>query len=172
MFWYSLQKIPLHVFFLKGSSANNTDVGKKENSQEKSTLQLISSAYEKCEYEHISSWYIKSTLCKRFLNCKKNVKNKINQLLAKQFSILYSPFYLLNMYGDFAFSILVLSTKKRSTSFLKKVSFFRKCFKVKVSKTFTFRWLSHKNMPISQTEGYFKNPQHHFLEDLFLLVLK
>ena len=71
MFWYSLQKIPLHVFFLKGSSANNTDVGKIENSQEKSTLQLIYSAYEKCEYEHISSWYIKSTLCKRFLNCKK-----------------------------------------------------------------------------------------------------
>ena len=37
-----------------------------------------------------------------------------------------------------------------------------------------FQWLSHKNMQISQTEGYFENPLYHFLEEpiLLLLVLK
>ena len=41
------------------------------------------------------------------------------------------------LYGNDAFSILVLSTKKRYSSFLKKVFVFQKiCFKVKVLKTF------------------------------------
>ena len=37
-----------------------------------------------------------------------------------------------------------------------------------------FLWLSHKNMPISETEGYSKNPFYCFLEKhkVFLLVLK
>ena len=37
-----------------------------------------------------------------------------------------------------------------------------------------FQWLSYKNMPISQTEGYFKNPQGRFLEEpiIFLFALK
>ena len=30
---------------------------------------------------------------------------------------------------------------------------------------------SHKNMPISQTEGYFENPQNHFLEEPMLVLL-
>ena len=63
-------------------------------------------------------------------------------------------------YENDAFSILVLSTKKGYSSFLKKVFIFQKiCFKVKVLKRFKiFDRLSHKNMPISQTEGYFENP--------------
>ena len=36
------------------------------------------------------------------------------------------------------------------------------------------QWLSHKNMPISQTECNFKSPWHRFLGEpiLFLLALK
>ena len=41
------------------------------------------------------------------------------------------------LYGNVAFTILVLLTKKRYSSFLKKVFLFQKiCFKVKVLKTF------------------------------------
>ena len=41
------------------------------------------------------------------------------------------------LYGNDAFSILVLSTKKQLSSFLKKVFVIQKiCFKVKVLKTF------------------------------------
>ena len=58
------------------------------------------------------------------------------------------------------FSILVLSTKKRYSSFSKKVFVFQKiCFKIKVLNVQNFHWCSHKNMPISQTEGYFENPR-------------
>ena len=83
---------------------------------------------------------------------------------------------MIALYGSDAFSILVLSTKKRYSSFSKKVFVFQKtCFKVKVLKTFKIlHWLSHKNMRISQTEGYFENPWYRFLEEpmLFPLVLK
>ena len=42
-----------------------------------------------------------------------------------------------DFYGKDAFPILVLSTKKQYSSFLKKVSVFQKtCFEVKVFKTF------------------------------------
>ena len=75
-----------------------------------------------------------------------------------------------------AFSILVLSTEKRYPIFLKMVFIFLKiCFKVKVLKMFfNFQWLSHKNTPVSQTEGYFENPWYRFLEEsmLFMLALK
>ena len=37
-----------------------------------------------------------------------------------------------------------------------------------------FHWLSYKNVPVSQTEGYFENYYYRFLEEpiLFLLALK
>ena len=38
----------------------------KDTYREKSTLKLNSSAYEECEYGHLSRWYIKLTLFKRF----------------------------------------------------------------------------------------------------------
>ena len=79
-------------------------------------------------------------------------------------------------YGNDALSILVLSTKKRYLSFLKKVFVFQKiCFKVKVMGTIkSFSDCYIKNMPISQTEGYFENPPYRFLGEsiLFLLALK
>ena len=77
------------------------------------------------------------------------------------------------LYEIVAFSILLLSTKKRYSSFLKRVCVFQKtCFIVKALKS--FQWSSHKYMPISQTKGYFKNPYYLFLEKhmLFLLALK
>ena len=110
----------------------------------------------------------------------------IPQLLAKLPSLsqihfaLTVPFTLTSasdmvvLYGNDTFSILVLSTKKQDSSFLKKVSVFQKiCFRVEVLIRFKISRLSHKNMPISQTEGYFENPQYHLLEPmLFLLALK
>ena len=58
------------------------------------------------------------------------------------------------------FSILVISTKKRYSSFLKKVFVSQKIyFKIKVLKMFeTFTDCYNKNMPISRTDGYFENP--------------
>ena len=38
----------------------------KDTHREKSTLKLNSSAYEEYKYEHLSRWYIKLTLFKRF----------------------------------------------------------------------------------------------------------
>ena len=73
-------------------------------------------------------------------------------------------------------SILVVSTKKRYSSFLEKVFVFQKiCFKVKVLKTFqTFNGCHRKKKPIPQTEGYFESPLYRFSEEpmLFLLALK
>ena len=61
------------------------------------------------------------------------------------------------MNGNDVLSILVVSTKKRCSSFLKKVFVFQKtCFKVEVLKG--SHLMSHKNMSISQTERYFENP--------------
>ena len=59
---------------------------------------------------------------------------------------------------------------------MKKVFVFQKiCFKVEsIENIWNFHWLSHKNMPISQTEDYMENPSYRFLEKpiLFLLALK
>ena len=54
------------------------------------------------------------------------------------------------LYGNVVFSILVLSNKKRYSNFFKKT-----CFKVKALKKFPV--IVTQNMPLSQTEGYFKN---------------
>ena len=56
------------------------------------------------------------------------------------------------LYGNDALSILVLSIKKKYTSFLEKVFVFEKIC-VKVLKTLKLFRLS----PIFQTGGYFKN---------------
>ena len=59
------------------------------------------------------------------------------------------------LHGNDAFSILVLSTKKLYSSFFKKHFISLKiCSIENVQK---FHWLSHKNMPISETGGYFEN---------------
>ena len=62
------------------------------------------------------------------------------------------------LYGDVAFSILVLSTEKKYSSFCKRIDIFQKiCFKVKVPNTFESSSEVTVSMLISQTEGYFEN---------------
>ena len=56
------------------------------------------------------------------------------------------------LYGNDTFSILVLSAKKWYSSF------FENIFLKSIENVPNFHWLSYKNMPISQTEGYFQNP--------------
>ena len=89
-------------------------------------------------------WYIKLTLYKSFLNWKKTSKvvtGKTPLFVISPFCTHYSLCLLLApdmvfWYGNDAFSILVLSTKKQS-SFLKKVFVFQKIgFKVKILKKF------------------------------------
>ena len=66
------------------------------------------------------------------------------------------------LHGNDVFSILVVSSKKQYSSYLKKVFVFQKiCLKVKVLKTFeSFTDCHVKNMLISQTEGYFESPYY------------
>ena len=63
-------------------------------------------------------------------------------------------------YENDAFSILVRSTKKRYSSFLKKVFiFYDICFKVKVLKIFKIFTDRHIKICRSlKTEGYLENP--------------
>ena len=70
--------------------------------------------------------------------------------------------------GNVAVSILELSTKEGP-------HFSETCFRVKVLKTFKTSNDCHiKNIPICQTERYFKSPWYAFLEEpkVFLLALK
>ena len=78
------------------------------------------------------------------------------------------------LYGNHAFSILVLSTKKLYFSFLKKVFILWKiCFKVKILKTFKISTDCLCRSDLSNRD-YFENPYYCFLEEpmLFLLTLK
>ena len=80
------------------------------------------------------------------------------------------------LYWNDAFSILVLSTKKRYSSFLKKVFVFQKiCFKIKAFKTFKISIDCHiKTCRSLKRRGIFENPKYCFLEEstFFLLALK
>ena len=80
------------------------------------------------------------------------------------------------LYGNDAFSILVRSTKKCYSNFLKKsILFLENLFQSKSTENVQkFHWSSHKNIPTSQTEGYFENLYYRFLEEpmLFLLAWK
>ena len=63
------------------------------------------------------------------------------------------------LYGDNTFSIVVFLSKKRYSSFWKKgFRFPENVSKLKYWKRSKFLLMSHKNMPISQTESYFENP--------------
>ena len=62
----------------------------------------------------------------------------------------YKIFFKQNKIFNVPFSVLAVSTKKRYCCFLKKVFFFQK---IKIHSDCHI-----KNMAISQTEGYFKNP--------------
>ena len=113
---------------------------------------------------------------------------KINQLLAKLHSLRQVHFvvpilFVLTLVSDRVvlerndvFSISVVSTKKRYSSFLKKVFVFLKiCFKVKVLKTFeTFTDCHIKTCRSLKRRAILKIPSTAFLEEhmLFLLALK
>ena len=90
----------------------------------------------------------------------KVVTGKTPLLVAILFIVLALAFAWAVFNGNDVFLILVVSTKKQYSSFLKKVFIFQKiCFQVKVLKTFeTFTDCHIKNMPISQMEGYFEHP--------------
>ena len=133
-------------------------------SQGKSTIKWNPTAYKKYEYGHLRLWYIKLTLCKRFLNwnkilcLKKVVTGKPTFFVIDVFcayrSILTMAFDMAVLYGNDAFSILVLSTKKWYYSYLKKIFIFQKiCFIVKVLKSFQIstdchiKTCQHANLP-------------------------
>ena len=63
------------------------------------------------------------------------------------------------LYGNVAFLILALSTKKSYSSFLEKVFILQNiCFKVKILKMFQISSDSYIKTSISQAEGPFENP--------------
>ena len=99
------------------------------------------------EYEHLGGWYIKSSIYKRLLQWNWILKTirefleklrsfcKVNFLLPILF-VLTLVFTRAVWYRNVAFSIIVLSSKKRHSSFLKKDLFFQKtCLKAKVIRT-------------------------------------
>ena len=99
-------------------------------------------------WRYLGRGYIESTLYKRFLN---KISRKIKQLLAKLRSLgqVHFPLTFLFvltlasdivvLYGNDAFSILVLSTRKQYPNSLKKVFVFQKIyFKVGVLKALKF----------------------------------
>ena len=63
------------------------------------------------------------------------------------------------LYGNDAFSILVLSTKKTVPQvFGKRFCFPENLFQIQsIENIQNFHWLSHKNIPISQMESYLEN---------------
>ena len=75
-------------------------------------------------------------------------------------------------YENDAFLILVLSTKKRYSTFLKKVFVFEKiCFKVKILKTLKISTDCHiKTCQYLKRRATLKNPYYRFLEDLCMLL--
>ena len=122
----------------------------KDAHKEKARLKWNSSANEKCEYEHLGSWYIKSTLYMRFINWKKIVK-KIKWLLAKLQSFLLVHFVLsilivLTFASDKVVSMEILSfeLKNGTPVFWKRFLFSRKLvLKLKMKKVQNFQLLSH-----------------------------
>ena len=77
------------------------------------------------------------------------------------------------LYENAAFSILVLSTKKQYSAFFKKVCIFQKmCFKFKVLKHYqNLNWWPHRNMSISQMEGFFKKSLVSFFRRTYALSI-
>ena len=130
-------------------------------SQGKSTVKWNPAAYKKYEYGHLGLWYVKLTLCKRFLNwnkilsLKKVVTGEPSFFVIDEFcthrSILTLAFDMAVLYGNDSVSILVLSNKKRHSSYLKKIFTFQKiCFKVlklfKISTDCHMKTCQHANL--------------------------
>ena len=103
-------------------------------------------------FGHLGGWYVKSTPYTRFLNWKKKRNRKSRVVTDKTLNLtmicvvhfVYPTLVVSTLapdgavlYGNITFLILVLSTEKRWSTFLKRVYDFQKiCFKVEVLKTF------------------------------------
>ena len=110
---------------------------------------------------------------KRFLNWKKTKKcQKIKVVTGKTPFIVIGPFRILHSFcldigfwqGSFVLKCCVFNL--RGFNYKTLLQFFEKdfCFSKDLFQSSSikdvqnFQWLSGKNMPISQTEGYFENP--------------
>ena len=121
------------------------------------------------EYGHFGSWYIKSTLCMRFLNWNKIFKKKV--VTGKTLFFVIGPFctphsICVNI-GFWQRSsvwkccVVVFQLKGVTPVFLKKTYIFQKiCFKVKALKTFKISnnrdiktWRSLKRRAILKVPG-------------------
>ena len=98
---------------------------------------------------------------KNFLRKTKEVTGKnpffvIGPSLFPSHYVLSSASDRVVLYGNIAFSVLVLATRKRYSSFLEKVFVFEKIgFKVKVMKTFKISSVSHKKKHVDLYRGLF-----------------
>ena len=136
----------------------------------KNTLKLNWSVYKKYEYVYLGNWCSKSTIFKRLLYSISFQKNGGTQWQSSFFVI--DPFctphsVCLNIgfwQGRFlwkccAFICSTLNWKTLLQFFKKSFSFSENLFQIQgIENVQHPQWLSHKNMPISLTEGYFKNP--------------
>ena len=95
-----------------------------KDTQRKMTLKSNFSTCGKYENVHLGNWYIKPTLYNRSLH-----RCWVGFVLPILF-VLTMTFNRAVLYGNYAISILVLSTKNRHSSFFKKVLVFQKiCYK-------------------------------------------
>ena len=63
------------------------------------------------------------------------------------------------LYEHVAFSIAILSTEKHYSSFLKEVFVLENLFRGHgIENVQNLQGVSHENIPMSWTEGYFENP--------------
>ena len=117
-------------------------------------------------------WVIKSDL---YQSLKKYSSYWRNYVLCDSFivTILFALTLASDMvvlYGDDAFSILALSTKKSYSSFLTKVFVFQKiCFKVKLLKTFQ-KFYIKKHADLSKGELFWKSLEQLFRRTYALFV--
>ena len=119
---------------------------------------------------YVSIWVVGASN-KLFINWNKIVPGKA---LFFVIGLFCTPLWLLT--EQFCMEILRFPSYyfqlKDNTPVFWKFLFFRKFVsKLKHWKPSNFYWLSHKNLPISQTKGYFKNPYYRFLEEPMLLLL-
>ena len=105
----------------------------------KTQHQIKPKSLEKYEYGYLGNRYIKSTFFKRFLYSNLIFKKLMIGLFCTHHLIcLDIGFCRAVSYGNVTLSIVVLSTKKRYSNFVKNISVFqRPCFKFKALITFS-----------------------------------
>ena len=124
-----------HTFMFKTSSILDPSVTLRILTGEKHP-QIKLQPYEMFEYGHLGHWYIKPTLFKRFFNWNKNFY-KNNVVIGKVPCFVIGPFcthhsiclniafWYGNLYGNDAFSILMLSTSIYLFLYIWWITFFK-----------------------------------------------